>query len=82
MSLFFIRFMDRIKKKGVTISNQARFRRRENSMLPRAKALVNATALVRGRKSWATTCRRSGIAVSGKKVPLRRNMGVMKRKLG
>ena len=82
MSLFFIRFMDRTKKKGVTISSQPRFRRRANSTLPRAKALVNATALVRGRKSWAATCRRSGMAVKGKNVPLRRNMGVIKRKFG
>ena len=74
--------MDRKKKKGVTISSQARLRKRENSTLPRAKALVNATALVRGRKSWAATCRKSGIAVKGKNVPLRRNMGVMKRKFG
>ena len=82
MSLFFIRFMDMIKKRGVTISSQVRFRRRASSTLPRAKALVNATALVRGRKSWAITCRKSGMAVKGKKVPLRRNMGVMKRKFG
>jgi hypothetical protein len=82
MSLFFIRFMDRTTKNGVTIMSQARFRRRENSTLPRARALVNVTALVRGRKSWATTCRNSGIAVKGKKVLLRRNMGVMKRKFG
>ncbi len=74
--------MDKIKKKGVTISSQARFRRMTNSKLPRAKALVKATALVRGRKSWATTCKTSGIEVNGKKVPLRRNMGVMKRKFG
>jgi hypothetical protein len=50
--------------------------------LPRVKALVNATALVRGRKSWAITCRMLGKAVIGKNVPLRRNIGVMKRKFG
>ena len=71
-----------IKKKGVTIRSQARFRRRTSSTLPRAKALINATALVRGRKSWAATCRKSGMAVKGKKVPLKRNMGVMNRKFG
>ncbi len=74
--------MDRTKKKGVTIMSQARLRRRANSMLPRAKALVNVTALVRGRKSWATTRRNSGMAVKGKNVPLKRNIGVMKRKFG
>ena len=74
--------MDRTKKNGVTTRSQARFRRRKSSTLPRTKALVNATALVRGRKSWAATCRNSGMAVKGKKVPLRRNMGVMKRKFG
>ena len=71
-----------IKKRGVTTSNQARFRMRASSTLPRAKALVNFTALVRGRKSWAITCRKSGMADKGKNVPLRRNMGVMKRKFG
>ena len=74
--------MDRIKKKGVTISSQARFRRRANSSLPSAKALVNFTALVRGRKSWAATCNNSGMAAKGKNVPLRRNIGVIKRKFG
>ena len=82
MSLFFIRFMDSTKKKGVTISSQDRFRRRANSSLPRAKALVNLTALVRGRKSWVTICPNSGRTVKGKNVPLRRNMGVIKRKFG
>lgn len=71
-----------IKKKGVTIISHARFRRSASSILPRAKALVKDTAFVRGNKSWATTCRNSGRAVKGKKVPLRRNMGVMKRKFG
>ena len=69
-------------KNGAVIRSHARLRRRENSMLPRAKALVNATTLVRGRKSWAVSCKKLGKVVIGKKVPLRRNMGVMKRKLG
>ena len=74
--------MDRTKKIGVTISSQTRFRRRGSSTLPRTKALVKITALVRGRKSWAATCRKSGIVVKGKKVPLRRNIGVINRKFG
>ena len=51
-------------------------------MLPRAKALVTATALVRGRRICAAICRNSGIEVKGKNVPLKRNMGVIKRKFG
>lgn len=51
-------------------------------MLLRAKALVTATALLRGRRSCAAVCRIWGIWVRGKKVPLRRNMGVMNRKFG
>ena len=51
-------------------------------MLLRDKALVTATALVRGRKSSTAACRIWGIWVMGKNVPLRRNIGVMKRKLG
>lgn len=82
MSLFFIKCIDRTKKKGVATRSQARLKRSANSMLPRARALVNVTALVRGRKSWAITCRKSGMAVKGKNVPLRRNMGVIKRKFG
>ena len=74
--------MDRIKKIGVTMSSQARFNRMENSTLPRTKALVKVTALVRGKNNWAITCKNSGIEVNGKKVPLRRNIGVMKRKFG
>ena len=82
MSLFFIRFIARIKKIDVTISIQARFRRIEIWMLPRAKDLVTATALASGNISCAATCRNSGMEVRGKNVPLKRNMGVMKRKPG
>ena len=82
MSLFFIRFMARIKKIGVTISIQARFKRMDSWMLPRARALVTATALLSGRKICAAICRIWGMDVSGKNVPLKRNMGVMKRKFG
>jgi hypothetical protein len=74
--------MARIKKTGVTISIQARLKRIEIWMLPRARALVTDTAFVSGRKICAATCRNSGMDVSGKNVPLRRNIGVMKRKLG
>ena len=74
--------MARIKKIGVTISIHARLKRIESWMLPRAKPLVTVTAFVSGRKICAATCRNSGMEVRGKNVPLRRNMGVMKRKFG
>jgi len=51
-------------------------------MLLLAKDLVTVTALVSGRKTCAAICRNSGMEVKGKKVPLRRNIGVMKRKFG
>ena len=74
--------MARTKKNGVTISIQIRFRRMESWMLPRTRARVTATALVSGRKICAAICRIWGMDVRGKNVPLRRNMGVMKRKFG
>ena len=82
MSRFFIRFMARIKKIGVTISIHARLNRMDSWMLPKARALVTATALVSGRKICAAICRNSGMEDRGKKVPLRRNIGVMNRKFG
>ena len=82
MSLFFIRFMDRTKKTGVTASSQARLRSRVSSSLPKVSARANVTACVKGRNSCAKTCKEAGKAVIGKNVPLRRNMGVMKRKIG
>ena len=77
-----MRFIERIKKKGVTASSHARFKNRVNSTVPRARARVNVTACVKGRKSWEKTCTEFGKAVVGKKVPLTRNMGVMNRKAG
>jgi len=82
MSLFFIRFMDNTKKNGVTTSNQARFRSNVSSSLPKTSPRANVTACVKGRNSFARICREAGRAVNGKNVPLRRNMGVMKRKVG
>lgn len=74
--------MEKIKKMGATISIHNRFRMIKSWMLPMAKDLVTATALVSGRKICAAICRNSGIDVSGKNVPLNRNMGVMKRNPG
>jgi len=67
---------------GVTIRIHARFNSTESCMFPLAKALVTVTAFVRGRKICAAVCTNSGIDVNGKKVPLKRNIGVMKRKFG
>jgi hypothetical protein len=58
-----------------------RFRSRVNLSLPRTSALVNATAWLEAETD-GRTCKNAGKAVIGKKVPLRRNIGVMKRKLG
>ena len=69
-------------KIGVTIRIHARFNKTESCMLPLANALVTVTAFVSGRKICAAVCTNSGIDVKGKKVPLKRNIGVMKRKLG
>ena len=74
--------MDRTKKTGVTASSQARLRSRVSSSLPKVSPRANVTACVKGRNSCAKTCKESGKAVSGKNVPLRRNMGVIKRKVG
>ena len=51
-------------------------------MLPKVKARVMLTALVRGNTIWAADCTNSGIAVNGKKVPLSNVMGVMNKKAG
>ena len=82
MSRFFIRFTAKTKKIGVIISIQDRLRRSESWMLPRARALVTDTALVSGRKTCAAICRNSGMDTRGKNVPLKRNIGVINKKLG
>jgi len=74
--------MARTKKTGVTISIHAKLKTIESWMLPRAKPLVTSTAFVSGKRICVAICRNWGMDVRGKKVPLRRNMGVMKRKLG
>jgi len=74
--------MARTKKIGVIIIIQAMLKMSENCRFPRANDLVTATALESGRKICATICRIWGRDVSGKKVPLSRNIGVMKRNPG
>ena len=82
ISRFFMRFMASIKNIGATISIHARLNSMEVSMLPRVRARVMVTALVRGNTMWAMVCMIWGIAVKGKKVPLSNDMGVMNKKAG
>lgn len=74
--------MLRMKKTGVTMAIQARLISSWVSRFPRSSALVRVTVCVRGRTAFAKICMKGGSWVSGKKVPLRRNIGVMKRKPG
>ena len=82
ISRFFIKLTESITKIGVTIRIHVRFNKTESCMLLLAKALVTVTAFVSGRNICATVCTNSGIDVKGKKVPLKRNIGVMNRKFG
>ena len=53
-------------------------------ILPDIKPRDMSTICVNGKKPSATTCKAKplGMTLSGKKVPLSRNMGVMKRNVG
>ncbi len=74
--------IDNVKKKGVVTSSQARFSRSDGDMFPMAKALESATACVKGKNMLANVCTAVGSVVIEKNVPLRMNIGVMKRKEG
>ena len=82
MSFFFIRFMLSTKNMGVTTAIHARLRIKDVSSFPNINALLKSTVCVRGRTVFATICMNCGRLVKGKKVPLNRNMGVMKRNPG
>jgi len=82
ISLFFIRFIDKTKKKGVVIKNQERLSNRVALSFPTVNALVSATAWVNGKRTLATICASTGRLVMEKNVPLKMNIGVMKRKDG
>jgi hypothetical protein len=82
MSLLLIRFMLRMKKTGVTTTIQMRLMGSEDSRFPNINPLVRLTTCVRGRITFANTCMNAGRLANGKKVPLRRNIGVMNRKPG
>jgi hypothetical protein len=82
ISLFFIRFIAKTKKRGVVTRNQKRLIRRVTLSLPIAKALVSATAWVKGKTKLAIACTSAGRTDIEKNVPLKMNIGVMKRKDG
>lgn len=82
MSFFFIRLMLSTKNTGVTTAIHARLRSKDVPSFPNINALLKSTVCVRGRTALAKICMNSGRLVKGKKVPLSRNMGVMKRKPG
>ena len=53
----------------------------DTSSLPSAEARQSSTRWVRGRK-FAIPCAQAGKLLSGKKVPEKRNIGVINRKIG
>ncbi len=74
--------MLRKKKTGVTMAIQTTLIMSVYWRLPKKRLLARLTACVRGRKTCAKICTDSGRPVRGKKVPLRRNIGVISRKAG
>lgn len=82
ISLFFIRLIDNVKKNGVVTKNQSILHSKAVLMFPTVNALVRATAWVKGKNIWATVCTTTGRVVMEKNVPLRMNIGVMKRNDG
>jgi len=82
INLLFIRLMLKTKKTGVTAAIQARLMSSDVSRFPIMRPLVRFTTCVRGRNVFAKTCMNGGRLVSGKNVPLSRNIGVMNRKPG
>ena len=82
ISFLFIRLMLRTKKIGVTAAIQTRLMSSDDSRFPIIRPLERSTTCVRGRNAFAKTCMNGGRLVSGKNVPLSRNMGVMNRKPG
>jgi hypothetical protein len=74
--------MDKTKKKGVVIKNQDKSSNSFTLSLPTVNALVSATAWVNGKNTLASVCTAAGRFVMEKNVPLKMNIGVMKRKDG
>lgn len=77
-----MRFMLRKKKTSVTAAIHARLRSSVDWRFPKNNPLVRFTACVRGKTVKAIVCIACGSADSGKKVPLTRNIGVMRRNAG
>ncbi len=83
ISLFFIRFMLKMKKKIVTADIHMMLRTIVDCRLPVINALVNVTSCTSGRTATAKPCRAAFRNIpSGKKVLPSSSIGVMKRKAG
>ena len=74
--------MAKTKKKGVVTTNQAKLCNRVGLSIPTVNALESATAWVKGKNRLAIICTSKGRTVIEKNVPLKMNIGVMKRKDG
>lgn len=77
-----MRFMLRMKKATVTTMIHAMLRSSVDCQLPNINPLDRITVCVKGRMASARICMGWGRIDRGKKVPLSRNMGVMKRNPG
>ena len=82
INFFAIKLIANTKKISVATASQIRLVIIEMFGLPRVSPLVMFTLCVNGKMSWARSCTGGGKTVMGKKVPLNRNIGVMKRKNG
>lgn len=77
-----MRFTDSKKNINDTTSIQARLIIRKVPIVPRASARTIRTTWVNGSTARAKYWIGSGRSDRGKKVPLKRNIGVMNRKAG
>ena len=82
MSLFFIRFTDSTNNMRETATIHTRLNNNIVFRSARVKERTMLTTWVRGRMARATYWIDWGIRLRGKKVPLKRNMGVMNKKKG
>ncbi len=90
MSLRFIKLMASTKNTNVTTaiqtilkpSSNSELSPRKGSILPISSSRVRFTTWVKGKTPNATACNASGTNDNGKNVPLKRNIGVMNRKVG
>jgi hypothetical protein len=74
--------MDKTKKKGVVTNNQDKLSNKVVLSLPTVRALVIATACVKGKNKLARSSAVPGRTLIEKNVPLRTNIGVVKRSVG